>query len=148
MKKLLCIIVVSLLSSTSANAVVLSWQCSGGDNFKYMNWQLDLDKKELNSQYVEKNKSKQSEQFAKVVQVGNNSVNVRVYKNKQKTKTYSMAWEFNYNTKNIYVLQGNKKYYYGDCKPLHDTKIVSKNNTQTNKKKPIGCQCDKLPYKL
>ena len=55
MKKILGIIVLGLLLSTSANAVVLSWQCSGGDNFKYMNWQLDLDKKELNSQYVEKN---------------------------------------------------------------------------------------------
>ena len=66
MKKLLGIVVLSLLLSGNAYAEVLTWSCKESKNIKWINWQLDLKNKELRSQWLN-TKNKQYEQVAKII---------------------------------------------------------------------------------
>ena len=56
MKKLLGIVVLGLLWCDVGFAEVLTWECGKSENLKWINWQLDLKKKELKSQTVYKKK--------------------------------------------------------------------------------------------
>ena len=114
MKKLLGIVVLSLLLSGNAYAEVLTWSCKESKNIKWINWQLDLKNKELRSQWLN-TKNKQYEQVAKIISIGKDFVIVQDYIKSQK-RYNPTSWEFNYKTNRLYHVYEGDISYYGDCK--------------------------------
>ena len=114
MKKLLRIVVLSLLLSGNAYAEVLTWSCKESKNIKWINWQLDLKNKELRSQWLN-TKNKQYEQVAKIISIGKDFVIVQDYIKSQK-RYNPTSWEFNYKTNRLYHVYEGDISYYGDCK--------------------------------
>ena len=114
MKKLLRIVVLSLLLSGNAYAEVLTWSCKESKNIKWINWQLDLKNKELRSQWLN-TKNKQFKQVAKIISIGKDFVIVQDYIKSQK-RYNPTSWEFNYKTNRLYHVYEGDISYYGDCK--------------------------------
>ena len=79
MKKLLGIVVLGLLLSSNAYGEVLTWNCGKSETLKWINWQLDLEKKQLTSQWENKNKNKKEDQVARVISTGDGFVIVQDY---------------------------------------------------------------------
>jgi len=119
MKKLLGIVVLGLLWCNVGFAEVLSWSCGKSENLNWINWQLDLEKKELRSQYAGKD-NKEWDQLARIISIGDDFVVVQDYI-KSKSKWNTVSWEFNYRSDKISTLYKGDKYYYGDCKNLSAT---------------------------
>jgi len=112
------------------NKQVFTWNCGKSEELKWINWQLDLKKKQLTSQWENKNKNKKEDQVARVISTGDGFVIVQDY-NKSTSDWNSVSWEFNYKESGtVFTLYKNNKYYYGDCKSASTT--VEK----TKKKKP------------
>jgi len=107
-----------------AKKEILSWKCTGNNkNVKDISWQLDLEKKELTSQWFNPQNDKYDDQLARVISVGDNYVNVQDWW-KDQSKWNPTSWEFNY-ASNIYTVWKGERDYYGNCK-----------NTSVTVKKP------------
>ena len=86
-----------------AKKEILSWKCAGNNkNVKDISWQLDLEKKELTSQWFNPQNGKYDDQLARVISVGDNYVNVQDWW-KGQSKWNPTSWEFNY-ASNIYTV--------------------------------------------
>ena len=124
--------VLGLLLSSNAYGEVLTWNCGKSETLKWINWQLDLEKKQLTSQW-QNNKNKIDGQFARVISVGDGFVIVQDYI-KSKSDWNSISWEFNYKSGAVFTVYKNNKYYYGDCKSA--STIVEKPKKKEPKQSP------------
>ena len=70
-------------------------ECGPSDNIKWINWELDLEKNELRSKWLNKNSNNQDTQVARIISKGDRSIFVQDYSEEQK-KWNSESWEFNY----------------------------------------------------
>ena len=96
-------------------ASILTWECGPSEYIKWINWELDLEKNELRSKWINKNSNNQETQVARINSKGDRSIFVQDYSEEQK-KWNSESWEFNYKSDQLYTIFMGEKYNYGDCK--------------------------------
>ena len=96
-------------------ASILTWECGPSEYIKWINWELDLEKNELRSKWINKNSNNQETQVARINSKGDRSIFVQDYLEEQK-KWNSESWEFNYKSDQLYTIFMGEKYNYGDCK--------------------------------
>ena len=96
-------------------ASILTWECGPSEYIKWINWELDLEKNELRSKWLNKNSNNQDTQVARIISKGDRSIFVQDYSEEQK-KWNSESWEFNYKSDQLYTIFIGEKYNYGDCK--------------------------------
>ena len=138
MKKLLGIVVLGLLLSSNAYGEVLTWNCGKSKDLKWINWQLDLEKKQLTSQWQDQRG--EDDQVARVISEGDGFVIVKDPANYE--------WEFNYKSGAVYTAYENDKYYYGDCTSKQSTNTASSSSSSTDDKIAQAKQiCKDLGFK-
>jgi len=132
MNKLLIILVMLLWCSTSF-ADVISWKCTGGKDFKYINWQVDLDKDEISYKYFRRADNVSEERYSKIVQKKIHSVVVQDYEDiNKKTKLKKDKWEFNYESDNVFTEWKGQRRYHGSCKKTSVTAEKPKQSPDDN----------------
>ena len=102
-------------AKTQSTPKLLSWECGPSEYIKWINWELDLEKNELRSKWINKNSNNQETQVARINSKGDRSIFVQDYSEEQK-KWNSESWEFNYKSDQLYTIFMGEKYNYGDCK--------------------------------
>jgi len=100
-------------------AEVLSWKCTGNEHIKYVNLQLDFEKKTLTSQWVRKKDNKYDDEEARVLHVDDEKVIVQDYI-KELSKYSETTWEFYY-ASDLRTVHKGIVTYYGDCKIISGT---------------------------
>ena len=66
-------------AKTQSTPKLLSWECGPSEYIKWINWELDLEKNELRSKWINKNSNNQETQVARINSKGDRSIFVQDY---------------------------------------------------------------------
>ena len=115
-------------------ASILTWECGPSEYIKWINWELDLEKNELKSRWVNKNSNKERSSIAQIKSSKDGIATVQDDILDGNKATTNDIWDFNYEEKDqLYTVWKGKKWFYGDCKsttPIKTASLATKVNSQ------------------
>ena len=94
---------------------ILSWECGPSGGFQWINWEIDFEKNELRSRWLNKGSDNERAQIARINSKSDRTIFVQDYSEEQK-RWNSESWEFNYKSNKLYTIFMGDKYNYEDCK--------------------------------
>ncbi len=94
---------------------MLAWECGSSEYFQWINWEIDFEKNELRSKWLNKDSDNERAQVARINSKSDRAIFVQDYLEEQK-KWNPESWEFNYQSDQLYTIYLGDKYNYGDCK--------------------------------
>ena len=98
-------------------ASILTWECGPSEYIKWINWELDLEKNELKSRWVNKNSIKERSSIAQIKSNKDGIATVQDDILDGIKATTNDIWDFYYDKKDqLYTVWKGKKWFYGDCK--------------------------------
>ena len=96
-------------------ASILTWECGPSEYIKWINWELDLEKNELKSRWVNKNSIKERSSIAQIKSSKDGIVTVQDDMLDGNKATTNDIWDFHYEEKDqLYTVWKGKKWFYGD----------------------------------
>ena len=115
-------------------ASILTWECGPSEYIKWINWELDLEKNELKSRWVNKNSIKERSSIAQIKSNKDGIATVQDDILDGNKATTNDIWDFYYDKKDqLYTVWKGKKWFYGDCKsttPIKTASLANKVNSQ------------------
>ena len=115
-------------------ASILTWECGPSEYIKWINWELDLEKNELKSRWVNKNSNKERSSIAQIKSSKDGIATVQDDILDGNKATTNDTWDFYYDKKDqLHTVWKGKKWFYGDCKsttPIKTASLANKVNSQ------------------
>ena len=105
-------------------ASLLTWECGSSEYLQWINWELDFEKNELRSKWLNKDTDNEQAQVARINSKSDRAIFVQDYLEGQK-KWNPESWEFNFQSDELYTIFQGNKYYYGACKNTTPVKTAS-----------------------
>ena len=107
-------------------ASILTWECGPSEYIKWINWELDLEKNELKSRWVNKNSKKERSSIAQIKSSKDGIATVQDDILDGNKATTNDTWDFYYDKKDqLHTVWKGKKWFYGDCKSTTPIKTAS-----------------------